>query len=167
MRLQDFIKANICEYPILYATVDEHASIMRLLDHTFNTIGNGYNTIEDLELTFNELNKINIDNYDKYVSKQLYYGYKVCDKFGFPPSYSDKENEVVATEEERINYPNITKWRYININYLDECYFYPNFEKEYSMVWRIPEFFNLGEDWIKAAIMFYEECLIFSMGIKT
>lgn len=42
MKLLDHVKKSICNYPSLYLFPDFNSSLIRVLDHMFGTLGNGY-----------------------------------------------------------------------------------------------------------------------------
>ena len=73
------------------------------------------------------------------------------------PKQSSNQNHLVCVESEKELHPEVILW----IDCKDYPWTpYPNFEKKYSTVYE-PEFKDLGNEWIEAAIWFYEECVDF------
>lgn len=137
-------------YPLIYAAPTEMDAKLKWWDHVFNTIGNGYRDTDEFieKHDVDSIAKENmgwLDNYpQKYISGvDLYF---LSGKEGEVNTslYTCKEVEqlydgfdVIPAGCEGFEAP------------------YPNFSKEYSLVWRI-DLSKLDASWVNAAIKFYE-----------
>ena len=149
-----FILKSLGMYPTLYSDSSYDLVRERVLDHIFNTIGNGQ------EVSDFEFQDYDFESARKYITDEtLWYGYHEEDierkilpngkQYYFPKSSS---NSIVCLTAEKESHPEIVKW-IENRKY--QHTFYPNFDKKYSTVWK-PFFQELGQEWINEAIWFYE-----------
>ena len=151
---EQFILKSLGMYPTLYSDSTYDLVRKRVLDHCLNTIGNGL----DIESFIYE--DYDFESARKYITdEKLWYGYRKEDidrktspngkTYCFPKSTS---NSIVRLTSEKELHPEIVEW-IENRKYQHDLY--PNFDKKYSTVWK-PFFQELGQDWIKEAIWFYE-----------
>jgi len=174
----EYVYKRISEYPSLYANKNFEISKFKVYDHFFNTLGNGYSTFDEVENTFFKKEEINIEKIKRFSKELSFDGYSKVETFlvgerevYFPDSYSLVARNVF--EEEKINYPEVIYWRSINPNvdlneimaerndlkFDTEFRPYPNFQKQYSLIWKLPEIFSLlNDEWKKEIIWFYEKC---------
>jgi hypothetical protein len=153
----------ISEYPTLYGSTSFKTSKLKVLDHIFNVIGNGYadhNLHEILDVS-------NLDISKKYIAKYLkcsgvWYGYKESNIKRINISgeewvyHSGEPEEFYLTNaDDKVNYPEIADWIFSKYNSFCP---YPNFQKEYSMVYDCKTFWNLDKSWFYAALCYYKEC---------
>lgn len=183
----DYIDTTLIAYPSLYASPSFDLSKFQILDQTFNVIGNGIDSIQYFKRS--NTDTINVELVKLLTSindtdNQLMQGYEKYETVMFPKNNSivifDRGigHRTIVPISYTHKYPNITKWDEIDFDltsrYSEEAnqYFYvpyPNFGKTYSLVWRgfVSEqneetpFKALGNEWIDAAIWYYEECLKF------
>jgi hypothetical protein len=150
-------------YPSLYAADNIEQSQYKVYDHIFNVIGNGYRDLEE----FIDAHKITketkpfIDNFpQKYVEPgALYYAYTKMSKIGegkdsFDMPDYDSILKEVFTKEEQKDHPEVVQ--FTNISKHTKKTPYPNFQKQYSMVWKM-DMNQLDSSWTKAAIWYYEK----------
>lgn len=149
-------------YPILYSAKTIEDARFKFFDHIFNTIGNGNNTLEDFKANFtiNSSNQHLIDSFpSKYITSQpLYTCYtKIKDTVGgfhIPDQHSALLG--IYTKEEIQKMPEVKSYIQANDVKNDDILFipYPNFQKEYSMIWRY-DLTKIDESWFKAAKEYY------------
>jgi len=157
LNLEQTFNFLINTYPLLYASNSIEISKYKVYDQLFNTIGNGYG---DLKTLTNKLsiNKKTIDLINdfpiKYINQEdLYSGYtKFRDAEFELVDFNSMLNELF-TEKEKITQNDVVK--FIKVKKHDAIP-YPNFKKEYSMVWKI-DMHKLDPSWIEGAIWFYKE----------
>lgn len=153
---EQYILASVEEYPSLYASTSYESAKMKVLDQLFNVNGNGIRDSEELaeELAFTPTD---FEHAKKYLTgEQTYYGYYKMKDYGtfqFPENTPDDLSGVL--ESERVNYPKVVHWQACSLYEFTNPY--PNFKKDYSIVWR-SNFKDYGQDWINAAIDFYTKC---------
>lgn len=140
----------INRYPLIYAAPTKRDAHLKWWDHVFNTIGNGYRDTEEFIAAHNAdlIHKENLkwlDNYPtKYISgAELYF---LAGKLG-----EDNISLYTKTEVEQL-YKD-TKVIPARCEGFEAPY--PNFKKEYSLVWRI-DLSKLDDSWISDAITYYE-----------
>lgn len=156
------------KYPSLYATSNIQDSKYIYYDHIFNTIGNGYRNTKEflIEHTINKENEHLLNSFpEKYISDQpLYYAYTKTKKFAdFEMGDSDSVLPGIYTEKEINEMEGVVKC-FVQANapiiededyqYDERLIPYPNFSKEYSMVWKM-DLSLLDDSWKFAALEFY------------
>lgn len=134
----EYITKSIISYPTLYLKYDFEQSKMAVLGHMFNTIGSGthdfINTITGKPLDFNTIK----------------------DFFGDVPVYQYEKNGQsklvthLTDDQENFVYP-IEK----DINHFHTPY--PNFQKQYSLVYS-SNYSLMDNEWKQAALDFYLYC---------
>lgn len=134
----EYITRSIISYPTLYLKYDFEQSKMAVLGHMFNTIGSGthdfINTITGKPLDFNTIK----------------------DFFGDVPVYQYEKNGQsklvthLTDDQENFVYP-IEK----DINHFHKPY--PNFQKQYSLVYS-SNYSLMDNEWKQAALDFYLYC---------
>ena len=165
MTVDQAYNVSMNKYPSLYTSSTIEQSQMKYYDHIFNVIGNGFRDMNEFlrEHTINSKNQMYIDNFpDKYITNEpLYYVYKKVNKIG--SLIVGDQNSVIKgifTVEEIANMPEAKHYVQCNdgINKKEKSEFipYPNFSKEYSLVW--DNISKLDPSWLKAAIVFYTKC---------
>lgn len=161
---KQYVLAKVAEYPTLYADSSYEKSAFRVFDQLFNVIGNGIRNHEELiqEFDVTPVDELNVRKY--FTGEPLYWGYEETRDIGdglVIPDTNKYEN-IIALESEKHLYPNVKLWVKSNgkDEYPDFRVPYPNFEEQYSIVHRT-QFFEFGEEWIGAAIWFYEQCNTF------
>ena len=149
---EQYIDFATYNYPVLYASTSYEQSKLKVLDHLFNVIGNGINETEFYTKPLTKLQTLETQKW--YSVDKVWSGYKrVCItdlSFVFPdyshlPIYAVEPNDC---EEVKL-------WRESDVSYKFEPY--PNFKKEYSLVWKY-DMKTFGNEWIEIAIWFYEKC---------
>lgn len=165
------------KYPSLYATSSLQDSKYIYQDHIFNTIGNGYRNLKEFieEHAINKENEHLLASFpEKYISDEpLYYAYTKTKKFAdfeigdsdsiLPGVYTEKEiNEMVGVAKcfVQTNAPIIEDDEF---PYDERLIPYPNFSKEYSLVWKM-DLSQLDDSWKIAALEFYERAKDFFTG---
>lgn len=152
-------------YPSLYSSPSVELSKFKYFDHVFNTIGNGTRSLEEFvdRHTINKEDEDVITEYpEKYISEQpLFMVYKEFTMIGnhkSPKNGSDIDG--LYTESEVAEMPDTYSTLQINKKYKwdedKEFSPYPNFRKDYSMVWNIGVT-TLDDSWTNAAIWYYEK----------
>lgn len=129
--LDDYCKSTIVKYPEIYYRENFNISKLLILDHLLNVIGNGiYSDNEFL----------------KYITK-----YIILDS-----TYK----EWLKTNENLYKQRNKLKSEKINVDLESYFFPYPNFNKEYSTVYKLNILHKLNKDWITGFIWFYTECQV-------
>lgn len=164
-------------HPSLYASDSIENSKFMFFDHVFNTIGNGCRSIEDFNVMFGSMvcaDELKASFPDKYItSEPLYYGYTKSKTVG--SMLTGDSNFIVDglfTKDEILNDSTLVDV-FVQANrpiyaskdstFNERLVPYPNFKKEYSLVWK--DIFNLLDDsWKIEAINFYEKCKDFFEG---
>ncbi len=155
-------------YPTLYYSSNMDEAMLCVFDHTFNVIGNGIDSKTLLEECKNNkpLNKKQTLKYSS--EKTLFVGYtkldeKMTNLLG--EKYPDFNSDIKGafSEEEKNKKKDVVLWEEIKPRTFN--YPYPNFKKEYSLVWE-ENFKELGEEWINAALWFYSSCQEFFNSYK-
>jgi len=167
------VNTSINLFPTLYATSNAVTAKLRVFDHIFNVIGNGIcDTEEFIEYSTLHENSPVHTPLAKYLSgEQLYTGYTESEKFTYgngpdefieSPTSGSRINGAY-TEAEKVNHPNVVYWLKSHLN-LDRPYSpYPNFKKEYSIVWQM-DIGILSTEWLDEMIWFYTKCEEFFNG---
>lgn len=151
-----YVDFRVHTFPSLYYSVSHEVSKFSILDQLLNTIGNGIRC--DDELSYELSRVLEVSNPEQYYdeSDPMFIGYtKVKDIAGmeFPDYDSDS---VYCFEKDKQKHRHVKLWRELE-RLADFIMPYPNFGKDYSLVWRCPYFFELGNEWIEAAIWFYKK----------
>jgi hypothetical protein len=159
---EQFIHHSISQYPTLYASKRGYAvAELHILDQLLNVIGNGVRDNQELREHLSEVEEVELDQ--RYFTDDLYYGYFEVKKFGEGEDafYFPEGEPISCVEEDKVKHPDVVHWTLCR-GYGEEKPFlynpYPNFRKEYSVIYQCPEFLELGDEWLKAAIKFYEYC---------
>lgn len=172
----EYVYATILEYPSLYAKEDFEVVKFKVFDHLFNVIGNGISDYETFKDSLSKKKDINIAKAKKLCTETLYYGYEdFTSRIINDEEYIFPKGEAKAfgiLEEEKENYKNIKFWQEIpkNLESILEEFEeekthtkfnpYPNFQKEYSIIWKIPKVLeNLDKEWKNELLWFYEKCI--------
>lgn len=148
MKCLDYLNRCITKHPTLFASSSLHIAHLKVLDQLLNVIGNGIRDDEDLVLDIESLNDVSTpENMAEFASSDFFWGYTTTD--------FDASSSIVVCEQDKDKYPHIVHWVHSGKSPFKP---YPNFDKQYSIVWRCPHFFVLGKDWIEWALVFYNEC---------
>ncbi len=154
----EYIIHCVNNYPALYASPSYEESKFRILDQTFNVIGNGI----CLENFYGSTpTQEEVESAKKWFScSSAAYGYTKTKRIGEEPDclVFPEGNYIVVTTEEMDLHPEIVHWtEFSTVRKQDP---YPNFSKTYSLVWgKGGGFFeDLGPEWYEAAIWFYTKC---------
>lgn len=152
-----FIAKSIIDYPMLYAVRDNYeASKLLVLEQLFNVIGNG--------LSLDKINKqktsADMNRLELTLTQDLFDGYakieqviKIGSEFHvFPDFNTQVANACLDSEKEK--YPQVAYWNKV-INQQPTRSPYPNFQKEYSAVWKC-KIDKISNEWIETAIFYYE-----------
>ena len=142
--------------PIRYADTTFDAVKLRVLDTLFNVTGNGIRDHQEL------LQCLTVAEFDRDLAlrccngEPVYFGYTQTLKFveaDFQKEFPQGD-PIMVLEDDRPNHPEIVYWMK---NKRFEWNPYPNFNKQYSIVWR-SNFRELGPAWSEAAVWFYTKC---------
>jgi hypothetical protein len=160
MSAEQAVNLMINLHPSLYYGSNLDRVKMHVFDQIFNVIGNGIRDTEEFlnEFTINKKNKPYLDSVpQKYLSGEpLFYAYTESEiRFG------DKETPVfesgidgLFTSEELTQMPQVKITRLAREKQ-DFFVPYPNFQKEYSLVWRV-DLNQLNDSWFEAATFYYQ-----------
>ena len=161
----EFIIRAVNAYPSLYASPSYDEAKFKVLDHTFNTIGNGLymESFQGEPVTEEEVAAA-----QKWFNcTRAAYGYMETRKLGDDPEWLMPEGDPIITvpEDEMVNHPEIVYWVEFDCDGKRDPY--PNFQKQYSMVWdaRDINFAMLGREWAQAAGWFYNRCRDYFMDV--
>lgn len=151
---EQYILKSLGMYPTLYIDYSYDGVRLRVLDHVFNTIGNG------LDKESFEYQDYDFESAKKYITDEsLWYGYHEEDitrkimSNGETYCFPTGKSILTCLESEKSQYSNMVYWVESN-RYPHE--FYPNFDKKYSLVWK-PLFKKLPLEWTEDAIWFYTQ----------
>lgn len=156
---EEFIIRAVNSYPSLYAAPSYDEAKFKVLDHVFNTIGNGMymesfmgGPVSDEEIAAAQ---------KWFACDRAAYGYMKTKTLGEGAhSWEMPEGEptVVVPVDEMKNHPEIVYWVEFDCDGKRDPY--PNFQKQYSMVWDVRDinFVMLGREWAQAAGWFYNRC---------
>jgi hypothetical protein len=165
-------------YYSLYKDFDN--AKLAVLDHIFNTIGNGIHDHQDF-INYISLDKIihNLNETIKLYDKKFFTGQDsvLCvfddgteeirktmpskDEKCFVMSAPNAKWFYSICEDDLHKYPNAIRWKQNKRSHSNTPY--PNFQKKYSIVYEI-DFDSLGdlkEIWINEIIFFYQSCIDF------
>ena len=149
---EQYIDYATYNHQTLYASPSYEQSKLKVLDHMFNVIGNGITDSEFFTTPLTEVQALETQKW--YNVNTVWCGYKrVCitDLSFVFPDYSHLP--IYSTEQ--FDCEEVKLWRKSDVSYKFEPY--PNFKKEYSLVWKY-NIKELGIEWIQTAIWFYEKC---------
>lgn len=161
MTPQEYVNANVNEYPSLYASKNPK---LRIMDQLFNVIGNG---VVDFEEAIEYSHKYNVQEpAKKYLDGSdlffVYPGYSEIN-IGTKVLKMPKGNPLIEmiTEEEKVNYPNCFFLKCSKIN--DDPFVpYPNFLEKYSVIWSDANALSImSAEWKAAAFDYYKTALEF------
>lgn len=134
----EYITRSIISYPTLYLKYDFEQSKMAVLGHMFNTIGSGthdfINTITGKPLDFNTIKD--------FFGDIAVYQYQKNGKSKLITNLNDEDENFVYPIEKDINYFHNP---------------YPNFQKQYSLVYS-SNYPLMDNEWKRAALDFYLYC---------
>lgn len=158
---EQFFLNSTKKHPILYASSNYTSSALKVMDQTFNTIGNGCFNKEGLE----KEHKVKKNKKQKKIDENHFNNVKVFEVFfdkkstdnSRPPSRNCVNLLKGIFTEEQIEKLKKTK---LNISTLEieknnKINFYQNFTEEYSVVHE-KIFKDFDESWKKAALDFYK-----------
>lgn len=128
---------------------------LRVYDQLFNVVGNGIRDIHELQDHLDITNHINYDFVpEKYISGEDLY-YMIYDEgMNHNCMYNVKSLYAYFTLREVNSLPKKFRARLINNNYS----VYPNFRKEYSIIWCDGVVDFLTDEWKRECKWFYEQC---------
>lgn len=144
----DYVLACVDEYPSLYSASTFERAKLRVYDQLFNVIGNGLSTSDLKYRKFNRDRALRFCN-----GEQAYYGYFKSKKIG---DFEMGEGESITVGEwERDNHPEVVFW--MDCGY---CSWrpYPNFNKQYSIIWESDFKEIAGPKWVAEAVWYYKKC---------
>lgn len=158
---RQYVFRQVADYPTLYYGKSYEECAFKVFDQLFNVIGNG---IRDQEEMMEYLSVPPVDEQlaKKYMTGEpIYWCYKQVNKWNMGEGEPDKllESELALVRDQYPLTVDATK------KLRGEPEFrvpYPNFQKQYSMVW-FDEFLDLDQEWKDAAIWFYTKCKDFFM----
>lgn len=161
------VNSAINDYPTLYASNGYGLAKLRVYDHIFNVIGNGIRNTQEYCEYMRDRRKNVQSPLAKYLSgERLHYAYMEMEEFGegeckfFMPK-SESLLDGAFTEAEKADHHGVKKW--VGFDVIDRFVPYPNFKKEFSIIWRIDTGL-LTEEWIDEIIWFYRKCEEFFDG---
>lgn len=156
---EEYVLHSLSSHPSLFSDKTFEKVALHVYDQLFNVIGNGLNDKEAVieELTFVEFDQ---DQAKRFITDEaLYYGYQEAEEW-LGKITMGKGEPITVLESDKQNHPEIKHWVKSSRH---EFTPYPNFQERYSMVY--DDFFSeLGDEWIKAASWFYDECRKFFDG---
>lgn len=159
----EFIARSVCRSPSLFAGPTYDEVKFRILDQLLNTIGNGIeNSEEFMEEPVTESEFADAQKW--FACSRAAYGYmafRLIGEYQMP----EGQSSVVERVDMLDLHPEIQCWIEFDTNTRRNPY--PNFQKQYSLVWgkmyQSFEFEALGKEWVEAAIWFYAKCLDYIM----
>lgn len=152
-----FIKLAICRFPTLYACDTFEFSKFRVLDQLLNVIGNGIRDDDELDEFIFVENVPDFSDYERYIKEEIFFGYENVRAIEGSNVLFPEGESITCLESNKHLYPNVKKW--IHSKKIKEKAPYPNFKEGYSTVYRT-NFERLGNEWIDAAIWFYQEAKV-------
>lgn len=167
MTPEECVNFNLNQHPSLYASSSYETAKLRIYDHIFNVIGNGIrNTSEFYEYLHSRVDGIQEPPTKYLTSDRLFYGYTEVEEFGdaeFKLTFGKTESclDEVFTESEKADHPEVKHW--MGFNVINDFKPYPNFQKQFSTVWKI-DAKVLTPEWIDEIIWFYQKCEEFFDG---
>lgn len=151
--VKQYVHHNVANYHILFASSSYDVSKFSVFDQLLNVIGNGIRSNENL------IEHLNIEIVDatRFFKEPVTTGYYKLIDYGSGYFHADISGEsVTCFISEKNQYPEVKRW--VDYELKEEFKMpYPNFTKEYSLVWRCPEFLNLDSEWKESAIWFYKK----------
>lgn len=174
MTAQHAFNVAINLHPILYSSDTLDDAKFKYFDHIFNVLGNGYRDLNEFidGHWIGEHNEHLLASFpSKYIGSQpLYTVYTKARKIGniAIPEY-DSAIDGLYTESELTELDDVATTVQANLKFSSEPPFpvpYPNFIKDYSMVWRM-DMSKLDSSWTQAAIWYYEKVREFFNSDKT
>lgn len=160
MNAEQAVNLSINRYPSLYYAPSLERAKMHVFDQIFNVIGNGIRDTQEFlnEFTINKDNKPYLDNLPaKYVSGEpLFYAYSETENlYGdkLSPNFdSEIQGLFTQSELEQMTDVKITREAKPKRDFFVP---YPNFQEQYSLVWRV-DLNTFDDSWFKAALFYYE-----------
>jgi len=153
---EQYVYNQVASYPSLYHANSYEAAAKRVFDQFFNVIGNGVDLPEELDRPI--VDQVEVAKFLR--GEKVYWGYTEVEELVngvMIPKRSSDGKTLICVESEKALHPEVLLW----VDCKDYPWTpYPNFQKKYSTVYE-PEFKDLGNEWIEAAIWFYEECVEF------
>lgn len=165
MNAEQAVNLLVNLYPSLYYGPNLDRIKMHVFDQIFNVIGNGIRDTEEFlnEFTITKDNKPYLDSMPaKYLSGEpLFHAYTESETrfadFETPVFGSDIEG--LFTQEEINQMPEVKITRAARSK-PDFCIPYPNFQEQYSLVWRV-DLNEFDESWFEAATFYYQNAKAF------
>jgi hypothetical protein len=138
----EYIRLSIIEYPTLFVSDTYLKTRLCIFDKLFNVIGNGIHDNLGLYEHLHVEDNVIIPSHEhicKYIDGDVYYGYdgNVC---------------IECLKDDIISYANVKAWHKLTKQNIS---LYPNFKKEYSLVYKCDSFFNYNSSWLCAAVEYY------------
>lgn len=155
---RQYVLQSVMAYPAIYNGKCYDDVAVRVFDQLFNVNGNG---IRDSKELAKQVRGFPIDEAEaeKYLKGEpIFWGYEKVKKIG-DTDLPIGPSSVVALDCEKHLHPNIKYWLK-NTRY--DWTPYPNFKEDYSIIYR-SNFLTYGDEWLKAAILFYEQAYAFFM----
>ena len=140
-----YVQTTIVNFPTLYAGPDYKICKLKVLDQLLNVAGNGIRDDEEL------LEHFDLEPAPEYSQR---YHNEVIFRGYYTEDWSDR-NVIYCLDKDRYKYPNIVRWLPSAAHGFNP---YPNFQEEYSVVYRCPKILKFGQDWVDEIIKFYEYC---------
>lgn len=162
---EQYILKSLDLYPTLYSHSTYDEVKFHVLDHVLNVIGNGITKLSDFKY-----HDYDFDRARQFITNEtIYTGYlkEDCDikqsgKYEWiMPKFRSLQNiHYHAKASDRSKYPDVFYW--LESTRIPRVP-YPNFEYEFSLVWSKKKFnfFKLGQEWVDAAIWYYQKCFEF------
>jgi hypothetical protein len=155
------VNCYINNHPSRYASSSWEISKLLVYNQIFNVNGNGIRDDAEFKDHLRNRRKNVHTPPAKYLNGEpLFWGYtrlreiKYGDKT-FAMVDTDSGLPGVFTEDEKQYHPEVVKWQ--DCPRIEEFIPYPNFNKNYSIVWRIDTAI-LTPEWIDEIIWFYHKC---------
>ncbi len=150
----DYVLARVDQFPALYAAESFEQAKLRVYDQLFNVIGNGIRDTAELRQDMQE-RPFNRDRATRFCNgAQACWGYYDAQDFGDDFKIGRGES-ITAGDWEKDHHPDIVFW-------MDSGYCkwnpYPNFKKQYSIIWKADFRKVAGDDWVKEAVWYYGKC---------
>lgn len=142
----EYLELYVSKYPSLFAAPTYDQARYKVMEHTFNVLGNGI----DIEQLQNQPLSIAASNEMQkwFRCSNGSYGYDTSDKHAQPI--------ICVPTDERSKYPYISRWLdFDTAARIDNPY--PNFKQHYSLVWET-HFREMGSAWAREAIWYYTIC---------
>lgn len=156
---------------------DYETAQVAVLDSIFNVIGNGFDSDKDLINLISSSENYDFGDFENNYKKDKYIGhfsiiFRMNNGFERELYYLPNEDDYVSFRKSEINppvedifeeeielYPEAILW--VNSNPRKKFQPYPNFQKEYSLIYKInfDLFSDKKEAWKDTLIFFYENCI--------